>query len=59
MGLYANGTTPLLTDTKRVILVRWLTVLQTRSGALAKNNASATDTKRQLEVKIDNSINGR
>jgi hypothetical protein len=56
--IYALGTAPLTGDTRRILLVKWLTQLQHEAGALAHNNPTNTDTVRTLLTKIDRAKNG-
>ena len=55
---FASGTTPLANDPNWRRWAKMLNEMQSRPGALAKNNLGATDPVRIIKVKILNSING-
>ncbi len=55
---FTSGTTPVKSDTIRVLLYKKLTALQKRSGALAANNPQVNDTIYRLRTRIDNALAG-
>ncbi len=53
---FAQGSTPLNTDTRRIRWAKMLLFYQNLSDALAVNNLKATDTLRAIRVKLLNAI---
>lgn len=51
---HSTGTTPMITDSRRVLLVKKLRALQNASASPSPlNNPRMTDSRRRLQVKID------